>query len=115
MQHIKGLTAAATLALAVGLSPAAQADLILTGSGTNASGDAISGTVDFSLVGNVFQIVLTNNDVSINPSTILTNLQVTTAPAPGIALPSAAGTISLTAGSSFIGAIPGNTLGEEWA
>jgi PEP-CTERM motif len=107
----------AVAAVAIALSQPARADLVFTGSGTNVNGTAISATADFSLTGSVFQIVLTNNDPSLAPASVLTNLAVVTAPAPATALPSASGTISFTSGSSLVssGTVASYSLGQEWA
>lgn len=113
----------AALMIASGLAlmaPAAHADLIFTGTGTDASdGTPISATVDFSLSGPVLQVVITNNDVAISQGSVLTNLGFTTAPSPGIALPSVDGTAAVTAGSALVvnagGTLDSNTVGQEWA
>jgi len=99
------------------LAPQARADLIFSGTGTAQDGNAISASVDFSLTGNIFQIVLTNTHQTYEQGDVLTNLQVSTAPAPATALPSASGVIALTAGSSYVGQAPaaGIVLGQEWA
>lgn len=100
------------------VSPA-KADIVFTGSGTDASdGAPISATVDFSLTGNSFQIVLTSNDPAISQGSVLTNLGITVAPAAATVLPSSAGTITLTAGSSLVSGTTvdtTDTLGQEWA
>src|ERR1700739_2084077 len=103
------------MAVGLALSNPARADVVFSGSGQNTAGTPISATADFTLSGGVFQIVITNDDVAINPASVLTNLGVTVAPSPATALPSAAGTIALTSGSSYVGAAPTLQLGQTWA
>lgn len=109
------ILAFSTIGLIAGVagSHSARADVIFSGVGNN--GAPLSATVDFSLIGNVFQIVLTNNNPSLAQASVLTNLEVTVAPAPATKLPSASGTIALTSGSLYVGAPPTYTLGQEWA
>jgi hypothetical protein len=120
MKYIKALSAATLLALGVGLSPPASADLIFTGTGTDSSdGSPISATVDFSISGGIFQIVITNNDVANSQGSVLTNLGFNAVPSPATPLPSASGTASITPGSSLVvvagGTIDSHTVGQEWA
>ena len=99
-------------------SEPAKADLIVSGTGTDSDGAAISATADFSLVGQIFQIVLTNNNKSISQASVLTNLVLTGAPTPAIALPGWAGFSKLTAGSSLVSGTSidmTHTIGQEWA
>ena len=95
----------------------AKADLIFTGSGTDSDGSPISATVDFSLSGNTFQVVITNNNVANSQASVLTNLGFNSVPSPVTPLPSAAGTAALTAGSSLValGTPDSHTVGQEWA
>ena len=119
------LTAAASAGAVAGLlllagAGSARADLIVTGTGTDASdGAALSATVDFSLTGSLFQIVLTNNNVAISQASVLTNIGFVVAPAPATALPSASGSAALTSGSSLVvaagGTLDSHTVGQEWA
>jgi hypothetical protein len=105
------------LAVGIGSMPA-QADLIVSGTGTdNSDGTPLSATVDFSLVGNLFKVVITNNDVAISQGSVLTNLGFNVVPAPATALPSSSGSAAVTAGSSLVanGAIDSHTVGQEWA
>jgi hypothetical protein len=98
----------------------AKADLIFSGSGTdNSDNSAISASVDFSLSGNVLTVVLTNTAGfnTISQGSVLTNLGWTVAPDTATPLPSSAGTIALTPGSSLVsGTIVDTTdaLGTEW-
>jgi hypothetical protein len=112
-----GVSLAALLVMGGG---AAKADLMFTGTGSNKDG-ALKASVDFTLTGNVLGIVLTNLDPSKAQGDVLTNLMITTAPAPQGALPSSFGTISITNGSGWL---PGTTsftaptpgpLGPQWA
>ncbi len=108
------------LAVATAIASPAKANLIFTATGTATDGSALSATVDFSLTGNTFQIVLTNNNVATSGASVLTNLGILpagSAPAPATSLPSSAGTIALTAGSSLVsnGTIDTTNLGQEWA
>jgi hypothetical protein len=94
--------------------------LIFTGTGTDSDGSAISATVDFSLTGNLFQIVITNNDVANSQASVLTNLGFSAVPAPATALPSSSGSAMLTAGSNLVVVAGGtkdttHTVGQEWA
>jgi len=97
----------------------AKADLIFTGHGTDSDGSAISATVDFSLTGHTFQIVITNNNVANSQASVLTNLgfNSTPFPSPALALPSADGSAALTSGSSIValGTADSHSVGEEWA
>jgi PEP-CTERM motif len=95
----------------------AKADLIFTGTGTDSDGSPISATVDFSLSGNTFQAVITNNKVANSQASVLTNLGFNSVPPPAIPLPSAAGSATLTAGSSLValGTPDSHTVGQEWA
>lgn len=117
----KILGIASLVAMATAVASPAKADLIFTGTGTGTDGTALSATVDFSLTGNTFQIVLTNNAVSTTGASVLTNLAILpagSAPDPATALPSSSGTINLTAGSSLVsnGTVDStHTLGQEWA
>jgi len=107
------------VAAASGITAPAKANLIFTGTGTAADGAALSATVDFSLTGSTFKIVLTNNNVALSQGSVLTNLGFSFAPAPALALPSASGSAALTAGSSLVatfgGAIDSTPIGAEWA
>jgi hypothetical protein len=104
------------LALGLGIMPA-HADLIVSGTGTDSDGSPISATVDFSLTGNIFQIVLTNNNVANSQASVLTNVGFNAVPTPATALPSASGTAAITAGSSKValGTPDTHTVGQEWA
>jgi hypothetical protein len=104
------------LALGLGIMPA-HADLIVSGTGTVSDGSPISATVDFSLTGNIFQIVLTNNNVANSQASVLTNVGFNAVPTPATALPSASGTAAITAGSSKValGTPDTHTVGQEWA
>jgi PEP-CTERM motif len=104
-------------AVAIALAQPARADLVFSGTGTNNAGHAISATVDFSLTGTDFRMVITNNDQSYEPAGVLTNLGVLTAPAPATALPSASGTIAPSSGSNLVysGTPTTGTLGQGWA
>jgi PEP-CTERM motif len=110
---------ASAFALALGIAcMPAHADLIVTATGTNQDGDPISATVDFSLTGNIFQIVLTNNNVSKSQKGVLTNVGFDAVPAPATPLPSASGSAAITAGSSKVivsGTPSTNSPGMEWA
>jgi hypothetical protein len=108
---------AASLGLFLVLAGPARADLVFTGTGIDSDGSPISATVTFSLTGNIFQVVLTNNDVANSQASVLTNLGFNAVPAPAIPLPSIDGTASVTAGSSIValGTPDTNTVGEEWA
>jgi hypothetical protein len=105
--------------VAAALAVPAKADLVFSGSGIDTSDNTpISATVDFSLTGSTFQIVLTSTSKAISQGSVLTNLGVTTAPAPTIALPSTAGRIAVTLGSSLVSNGSVDTtdpLGTEWA
>jgi hypothetical protein len=104
------------LALGVGIMPA-YADLVVSGTGTDSDGSPISATVDFSLTGNIFQIVLTNNDVANSQASVLTNVGFNAVPTPATGLPSASGSAAVTAGSSTValGTPDSHTVGQEWA
>jgi PEP-CTERM motif len=104
------------LALGLGIMPA-HADLIVSGTGTDSDGSPISATVDFSLTGNIFQIVLTNNNVANSQASVLTNVGFNAVPTPATALPSASETAAITAGSSKValGTPDTHTVGQEWA
>jgi PEP-CTERM motif len=104
------------LALGIACMPA-HADLIVTGTGTDSDGSPISATVDFSLTGNIFQIVLTNNNVANSQASVLTNVGFNAVPTPATALPSASGSAAITAGSSKValGSPDSHTPGQEWA
>jgi hypothetical protein len=104
------------LALGVSIMPA-YADLVVSGTGTDSDGSPISATVDFSLTGNIFQIVLTNNDVANSEASVLTNVGFNAVPTPATPLPSASGSAAVTPGSSLVanGAIDSHTVGQEWA
>jgi hypothetical protein len=95
----------------------AKADLIFTGTGTDSDGSPISATVDFSLTGNDFKIVLTNNNVANSQASVLTNLGFNSVPTPATSLPSASGSAAITAGSSIValGTPDTHTVGQEWA
>ena len=80
-----GVSLAALLVMGGG---AAKADLMFTGTSSNKDG-ALKASVDFTLTGNVLGIVLTNLDPSKAQGDVLTNLMITTAPAPQGALPEA--------------------------
>jgi hypothetical protein len=119
MVKLKSPTAFApafVLALCVGIMPA-YADLVVSGTGTDSDGSPISATVDFSLTGNIFQIVLTNNDVANSQASVLTNVGFNAVPTPATALPSASGSAAVTAGSSIValGTPDSHTVGQEWA
>ena len=115
-RSLSGWIAAIAIVTIGASTGSAKADLVFSGTGTDvADGAALSATVDFSLTGNTFQIVLTNNDKALSPGSVLTNLGVVVAPTPATPLPSSSGTIALTSGSSFVGAVPTFTLGETWA
>jgi hypothetical protein len=108
------LAAAASLLV---LAPQARADLIFSGTGTDSDSAPLSATVDFSLTGTLFQVVITNNNVSISQASVLTNLGFNAVPAPATALPSASGSAAVTAGSSLVanGPLDSHTVGQEWA
>lgn len=112
------LAAIGIVAIGVSIGPA-KADLIISGTGTDSDGSALSATVDFSLTGDVFQIVLTNNNVAKSQASVLTNIGFNAVPFPSPAsmLPSSAGTAGLTAGSSIValGTPDSHTVGQEWA
>jgi hypothetical protein len=99
------------------ISATARANLIFTGTGTDSDGSTISATVEFSLTGSIFQLILTNNDVANTEASVLTNVGFNAVPVPASALPSSAGSASLTAGSSIValGTPDSNSVGEEWA
>lgn len=107
------------VATAIGAMAAvpAKADLIFTGTGTDSDGSPISATADFSLSGNTFQVVITNNNVANSQASVLTNLGFNSVPSPATPLPSAAGSAALTAGSSIValGTPDSHTVGQEWA
>jgi PEP-CTERM motif len=104
------------LALGIGMMPA-HADLIVSGTGTDSDGSPISATADFSLTGNIFQIVLTNNNVANSQASVLTNVGFNAVPSPATPLPSASGSAAVTAGSSIValGTPDSHTVGQEWA
>lgn len=104
------------LALGIGTMPA-HADLVVSGTGTDSDGSPISATVDFSLTGNIFQTVLTNNNVADSQASVLTNVGFNAVPTPAIALPSTSGSAAVTAGSSIValGTPDSHTVGQEWA
>ena len=108
---------AALALLATALAGSAQANLIFTGTGTDSDGSPISATVTFSLIGNIFELVLTNNDVANSQASVLTNVGFNAVPAPASTLPSSAGSASLTTGSSIValGTPDSHTVGQEWA
>jgi hypothetical protein len=105
----------------VGLgSAAAHADLLFTGTGTAADGDAIAASADFSYDGPTHKltIVLTNLAKPTAQGSVLTNLGFQVAPATATALPSASGVIALTSGSSLVSGTTVDVLdplGTEWA
>lgn len=105
---------AAMMALMAG---PAKANLIFSGTGTDSDGSPISATVNFSLTGNDFRIVLTNNDVANSQASVLTNVGFNAAPLPATALPSSAGTATLTSGNNKValGTPDSHTVGQEWA
>jgi PEP-CTERM motif len=109
---------ASAFALALGIaSTPAHANLIVSGTGTDSDGSPISAMVEFSLTGNVFQIVLTNNNVANSQASVLTNVGFNAVPTPATALPSASGSATITAGSSKValGSPDSHTPGQEWA
>jgi hypothetical protein len=124
---IQALTATRARVLVVGAMVAmvatqavpAKADLIFTGTGTDSDHSPISATVDFSLSGHTFQIVLTNNDVANSEASVLTNLGFNFVPSPSVALPSADGSAAVTGGSTIVvgpsGTLDTHTVGQEWA
>ena len=90
----------------------------LVGTGTTDSdGSPISATVDFSLTGSTFQIVLTHNNVANSQASVLTNVGFNAVPTPAAVLPSASGSASITAGSLKValGIPDSHTAGQEWA
>jgi hypothetical protein len=98
-------------------TPPAKADLMFAGTGTSKPGDATSASVDFSLSGNVLTIVLTNSAKAIVQADVLNNVGWTVAPNTVSPLPSAAGTIAVTAGSSLVSGTSvdlADPLGTEW-
>ena len=106
-----------TLVLGIASIIPAHADLIVSGTGTDSDGSPISATVDFSLTGNIFQIVITNNNVANSQASVLTNVGFNAVPTPATALPSASGSAAITAGSSKValGTPDSHTAGQEWA
>ena len=113
----RAVTIAAVAALIVAMSATARANLIFTGTGTDSDGSAISATVEFSLIGGIFQLILTNNDVANSQASVLTNVGFNAVPTPASTLPSSAGSASLTAGSSIValGTPDSHSVGQEWA
>lgn len=107
----------AIAAVAVALAGTAKADLIFSGTGTDSDGSPISATVDFSLSGHTFQVVLTNNDVANSQASVLTNVGFNAVPSPALPLPSASGSAALTSGSSIValGTADSHSVGQEWA
>jgi hypothetical protein len=107
----------AIAAVAAVLALPAKADLIFSGTGTDSDGSPISASVDFSLSGNIFQVVITNNDVANSQASVLTNLGFNAVPSPATPLPSASGSAALTGGSSLValGTPDSHTIGQEWA
>ena len=107
----------ALVAVTMTVAGTARANLIFSGTGIDSDHSAISATVEFSLIGNIFQLVLTNNDVSNSQASVLTNVGFNAVPVPASALPSSAGSASITAGSSIValGTPDSNSVGQEWA
>ncbi|HJU19194.1 MAG TPA: XDD4 family exosortase-dependent surface protein [Stellaceae bacterium] len=107
------------IAIAIGaaLTGPARADLVFSGTGIDSDTSPISATVDFSLSGNIFQVVITNNAVANSQASVLTNLGFNAVPAPATALPSASGSAALTSGSSIValGTPDSHSVGQEWA
>ena len=103
--------------VAAALALPAKADLIFSGSGTDSDHSPIAATVDFSLSGNTFQVVITNNDVANSEASVLTNLGFNAVPSPATPLPSASGSAALTSGSSIValGTPDSHSVGQEWA
>jgi hypothetical protein len=114
---VRGLKITAIAALAMSLAGTAKADLIFSGTGTDSDGSPISATVDLSLTGSTFQIVLTNNNIAKSQASVLTNVGFNVVPTPATALPSASGSATITAGSSKValGTPDSHTVGQEWA
>ena len=114
----QGLILASALGAAVVLAtPPAKADLIFAGTGTSAVGDATSASADFSLSGSVLTVVLTNNAKAIVQADVLNNLGWAVAPNTVTPLPSTAGIIAVTAGSSLVSGTSvdlAHPLGTEW-
>jgi hypothetical protein len=115
--HGRAVKIAAIAAVAAALAVPAKADLIFSGTGTDSDGSPISATADFSLSGNTFQIVITNNDVANSQASVLTNLGFNVVPSPATPLPSASGSAALTSGSSLValGTPDSHSVGQEWA
>ncbi len=91
---------------------------VFTGTGTDSDGSPISATVDFSHTGNVFQITLTNNNVSNSQATVLTNVGFNDVPSPALCRCQSAGSSAALTSGSFIVALgtpDAHTIGEEWA
>jgi hypothetical protein len=105
------------VAIGAALAMPARADLIFTGTGIDSDGSPISATADFSLSGNTFQVVITNNNVANSQASVLTNLGFNSVPSPATPLPSASGSAALTAGSVIValGTPDAHTVGQEWA
>src|SRR5262249_37653460 len=117
---LRKLLVASALAAAVltATHEKASANLIFTASGIDSSDQApIAASVNFTFdaIGHILTMVITDLDPAVSRGSVLANVNVVTAPAPAISLPSSAGTIALTPGSSFVGAKPAFTLGQEWA
>lgn len=97
------------------LSSPAQADLIVSGSGTSTDGTAIAATVDFSLTGSTLKAVLTNTGATglASQASVLTEL-LFAGPTLAGALPGSAGSAALTAGSLLAGPSTTDTVGQNW-
>jgi len=108
---------AAIAAVATTFAGTARADLIFSGTGTDSDGSPISATVDFFLTGNMFTLVLTNNDVANSQASVLTNVGFNAVPTPASTLPGLDGSASVTTGSSIValGTPDSHTVGQEWA
>jgi hypothetical protein len=118
MRHttVLGTVALAAL-LATGAAQSARADLIFAGTGQSAAHNSTAASVDFSLAGNVLSVVLTNTAKAIVQADVLNNVGWTVAPNTVTPLPSAAGTIAVTTGSSLVSGTSvdlADPIGTEW-
>lgn len=115
MFNRKYLSVIVTAALLLG-TKGAFADVVFSGTGTDSDGTAIAATVDFSLTGSTFTIVLTNTGATnlASQASVLTNLLFTVAPSLASALPGSVGSAALTAGSSLVGPASSETVGQNW-
>lgn len=119
MRKFRSVLAFGGLVSLVLLTPAAHADLIVSGSGTSTDTTPLAASVDFNLTGNTLTVVLTNTSttpLSVAPASqasVLTEL-LFNGPVPAGTLPGSTGSAGLTAGSTLAGVPSTETVGQNW-